>query len=181
MNSHVSCAKAKIIITLNGHPGCLCLFTHVTYFQMISLLNHPTSIMPSPLISRRLSQKSPLTFLYSLKTTMKAKPRLFANFWTLLLYLIKKNKICAQGSFFFNSLIHWNETVSDNKKYLWMHNCRMDLWMSEFSFFQLLEEYSEFSLYQVIRCALDTSMLQVKQKTKVKMPNMVVILQSILK
>lgn len=104
MNSHVSCAKAKIIITLNGHPGCLCLFTHVTYFQMISLLNHPTSIMPSPLISRRLSQKSPLTFLYSLKTTMKAKPRLFANLWTLLLYLIKKNKICAQGSFF---LIHW--------------------------------------------------------------------------
>lgn len=175
MNSHISCAKAKIIITLNGHAGCLCLFTHVTYLQILPLLNHPTSIMPSPLISRRLSQKSPLTFLYSLKTTMKAK--LYITFIPHL----KEQNLCPRLFFFLNSLIHWNETVSGNKKYLWMHNCGMDLWMSEFSFFQLLEEYSEFSLYQVIRCALDTSMFQVKQKTKVKMPNMVVILQSILK
>lgn len=102
-----------------------------------SPLNHPTSIRPTPLLSRRLSQKSPLTFLYSLNTTTKAKPQFLANLWTYFYTSFKRTKSLPK-TFFLNSLINWNEIVPGNKKYFWMLNCGVDLWMSEFSLFPAL-------------------------------------------
>lgn len=117
----------------------------------MAMLAASVSLLMWPIPRSSLSSITQLPYAHSL-TLQKAQPEITSDLsllsqnnykgkaWTSCKSLnitfiphLKEQNLCP--ILFFNSLIHWNETVPGNKMYLWMLNCGMDLWMSEYSLF----------------------------------------------